>query len=356
MAPTINGMSRIKLGIVGAGFGGYGLAPAFCMDSRYELVALSTTSLESQKRAAERFGFPVVSNWKELVLSDEVDAIALAAPPLAVFEIASAALRQGKHVFAEKQLGMDCAQANNLAELADQSGLANMVDYIFPELKTWQLAKKTFDAGKIGELRHVFLDWRMESYDHQHDIEGWKTDRNLGGGVLNHFGSHVFYYLEWLFGPISELSARLLTSHDCRQTGETLAALSIAFLQGGTATVSLCNAATMGSGHRIEVSGTKGSLLLENETENPVEGFELWLGTRKEGVWNLLATENQVGKPEEQDSRVLPVARMAVRFADWISGGVTANPCFRDGARVQALLEASYLSDDNKGKSTTARA
>ena len=337
------------MGVVGAGFGGYGLTPAFRCDERFDVVAIATSSPESAQRAMQRYGIERAASWQELVASDDIDAVGIAVPPATQFEIAVAALDQGKHVLAEKPLAQDHAAAVDLAEKAETLGLANMVDFIFPELETWRKAKMLLEEGAVGDVRHAFLDWRMESYDNRHRKAGWKTESDIGGGVLNHFGCHTFYYLEWLLGSIKSLGAVISTAPDCRQTGDTLAALSMTFEQGATAAVSLSNASVCGSGHRLEIGGTEGSLALTNESLNPVEGFELRLATRKEAEWKLLATEEQPSRPEEQDSRVVPVARLAARFADWILDDVAAKPDFSNGARVQSLLEASAASNRHGG-------
>jgi len=354
MTRKTSSAQKIRLGVIGAGFGGYGLAPAFALDDRFDVIALATQSQESAQRAIDRFGLNTLTDWRTLVMSPDIDAIAVAVPPDAVYEICAAAFDQGKHVLAEKQLPPNFAEAARLAEMAEMAGLANMVDFIFPELETWRQAKELLNQGAIGTVRHAFLDWRMESFDHRHGKAGWKTDRSQGGGALNHFASHSLYNLEWLFGPIAKLSATLSTAQDCRQTGDTMAALSIVFEQGTTLAISLSNAATMGCGHRIEISGTDGSLVLANATPNPIEGFELWCGSREQGQRELLATEHQRERPEDQDPRVLPVARMVNRFGDWIVDGIPAKPDFKDGARVQALLEAAAASNRSGGGHVSA--
>ena len=210
------------------------------LDPRCEVVAIGATTAERANAAAERAGIPnAYAGWKEITSHPGIDAVAIAAPPQLQFPIAMAALANRKAVFAEKPLALTVADAQALDQAARSSQAANVVDFIFPELDTWQQARNLLQQGVIGKLRHVCLDWRMESFDHQKGLLGWKTKTSLGGGVLQHFGTHTLYYLEWLFGPIQGLLAKLFRSTDSLQDGDTFVVLAIGFAHGVSGSLTL---------------------------------------------------------------------------------------------------------------------
>src|SRR5688572_3783958 len=122
----------LRIGIVGAGFGSYGLRPAFQRDPRCVVTAMAS------------------HDWEELVRSDEIDAVAIATPPVFQPAIALAALSCGKPVFAEKPIAANLADAEKLSKAAETSKLANVVDFLFPELVTFGKAKELLDQGMIG--------------------------------------------------------------------------------------------------------------------------------------------------------------------------------------------------------------
>ncbi len=344
----VTSASAIQVGVVGAGFGGYGLTPAFRRDPRCRVVAIAASTAENGTAAAKKLDIPFGGVWQDLVGAENLEAIAIAAPPAVQPEIALAALAAGKAVFAEKPLAPTLAEAQAVAESAEESGLANMVDFIFPELETWRDAKAVLETGQLGQISHVFLDWRMESYDIRNHIDGWKNSPDQGGGVLQFFGSHSFYYLEWLLGPISMLSAVTSTAKGLALTGDTLANVSVKFASGVTGSMTLCTSAFLGTGHRLEFYGDVGTMVLGNPDSDPVRGFRLLTGTRKSGKLEVKSVENRSPKSSE-DSRVDAVARLAGRFLDWVDEGVASGPRFQDGLRAQELLNAAVSSSRDKG-------
>ena len=276
-----------------------------------------------------------------------LDAVAIATLPSQQPDIAEYALRKGIAVFAEKPLAATVEQARELEHIARASGLPNVVDFMFPELETWEMAKRLLDDGAVGKLRHVAVDWRMESYSHRKRIMNWKTDASKGGGVLQHFGCHTLHYLEHLFGPIAELSATLASAEDLGARADTLAALSLRFHSGLSGAVFLCSAATQTSVHRVEAYGSDGSLVLANPTTDPVSGFEIKMASRQSPGYAAVAVETIERNPDE-DTRVAPVSRVVSRFLDWCIDGMPTTPAFRDGLRVQELIATAHRSSAAK--------
>ena len=273
-----------------------------------------------------------------------VDAIAIAAPPAAQAEIAAAALCHSKSVFAEKPLAIDEPVARALRDDADASGLANMIDFQYPELGVFRRARQLLDHGEIGEVVQVEVRWNVETYDHKHGITTWKTDGALGGGALAHYGCHMLYYLEWFLGRIVGLSARLTSPGAYQHTGDTVAHVALEFASGAVGSAALSTVAPFGNGHSITFHGSDGALVISNPTHDPVRGFRLSVAVRGEDAFRTLAEETDTLAREQEDSRVGPVSRLAERFLGWIEAGTPAHPSFEDGRRVQALLDAAKRS------------
>ncbi len=336
--------ARVKIGIVGAGFGGYGLTPAFRHLDNCEVVAIAASNRTSSEAAAEKFGIRENCTWQEMVSAPDIDAVAIAVPPALQTEIATAAIKSGKAVFAEKPLAHNLEDAKRLATLATESGLANMVDFIFPELVTWRKARELINAGELGRIRHVFLDWRMESFDIRTGKLGWKTTQVDGGGVSSHFGAHALYYLEEMIGHLSDIAANTAIYPEAQGAGETLATISLRFRSGASGVLTLCSAALLGNHHCLEIYGEDGSMRLVNRSADPVLGFQLYFGRRDSDQMALIEEEVRTTAADSEDSRVSPVSEIAARFVDWIRSGKPARPDFQSGYRVQALLDAVYRS------------
>jgi predicted dehydrogenase/threonine dehydrogenase-like Zn-dependent dehydrogenase len=115
----------LRVGLVGAGAFARGtLIPILRSLDDVEIAAVCTRSGASAKSIADRFEVPFAStDWRELVASDDVDAIVVATPHAEHAPIAAAALRAGKAVFVEKPLAIDRAGLAEVAEAAASGAL-----------------------------------------------------------------------------------------------------------------------------------------------------------------------------------------------------------------------------------------
>lgn len=331
----------IRIGIVGLGFGTYGLLPAFRLDSRCEVTALCSTDETKARAAAKAHGVPhAFGDYRELIASGSVDAIAIATSPDAQEKIAAAALAAGIAVFCEKPMALSLEAAQKIADAANESRTPAMIDLLFPEIPAWIEGRRRVTAGELGVIRHAFIRWSLETHDIRTGISGWKTDASMGGGVISHFAPHAFYYLECFLGEISSVAAVLGNAPDLDRPGDTFASVGIEFKSGATAALNLCSAAPFSPGHRFEIHGSKGSLLLENNTRDHIRGFRLLVGKR--GALDL--TEIQFpavpSVKADVDGRVEPVSQLVKRFLDWIETGKPAKPDLADGLRTQMILDA----------------
>lgn len=306
-------MKCLRIGIVGAGFGSYGLRPAFQRDPRCEVTAIAASH-----------------DWEELVRSDEIDAVAIATPPVFQPAIALTALSYGKPVFAEKPIAANLADADKLLRAAETSKLANVVDFLFPELVTFAKAKELLDQGGIGTPLHISAEWIFWSHDHRNKVTTWRTDSHAGGGALAHFGSHMIYYMQWFFGTIVSVTARITKPFGYEHSGDTLASLMLGFENGTSGTLTVSSGTPTTPRHNIQMLGTTGSLTLSNTSGSPIS----FMLQHKDGV---------MSEPEQSgvDCRVPATSRIVKRFIDWILTGEPARPSFRDGLDVQRVLESA---------------
>ncbi len=329
----------VRIGIIGAGFGQQVHVPAFRLSSGCEVRAICASRLDRAQQAAHALGIPLATDdWQDLVADRNIDALTMAVPPSVQATIALAAAQAGKHLFCEKPLALDAAQARTIAEAARRSKVVHAIDFIFPELPAWQTARELIQSSEPGRLRHVALTWRVETTMYRASVDNWKTHVATGGGTLNNFGSHTLYYLEWLFGKIEKVNA-YLTPRQAEVDARVDA--WVEFAAGFSGTISIAADAFLGPGHRLEVYGDSGSLLLENVTSDYARGFRLSLGTRHAPQLAPVKIADDAGS---DDGRIFPVSRIAGRFIEAILRGATVSPGLEEGLRVQELLEVLRLA------------
>jgi predicted dehydrogenase len=309
------------------------------------VIALAGRDVARTAAIAQASNIPIsFGNWMELVEHPDIDAITIAAPPSLQPAIAIRALELGKAVFAEKPIATDPAGAEAMVKAALASGQANMVDYNFSAIPVWQKAKELLDEGAIGRVRHVTVNWNVESYATRMRIKNWKSDPQDGGGALGNFVSHSLHYLEWLCGSVTRLSAHLSHLPD-EPAMEAYAAVNMTFQSGAMGSIVMSCASYLGSGHRLELYGEDGTLSLINATQDYMRGFELSLARRPLALARI-EVDDPLDRSLPDDGRIAPVSRLARRFLDSIKSGQQATPGFAEGLRVQVLIDAARRANN----------
>ena len=337
---------KIGVGIVGIGFGQQVHLPAFRSHPSCKVVAICASSHARALRTSARHNIAKsYGDWRELVQDADVDVVSIATPPFIQPEIAIEALSQGKAVFCEKPLALSKTAALDMLAAAERVSLANMVDFELVEIEAFHRAKAVLDRGDIGQLRHIAVSWNVETYVNRMGLHSWKSCAEKGGGVLNSFVSHTFYYLEWFVGRIQRLTASLSSAMGDCEMGDTLAVLCLEFESGIPASLSISSHACLGTGHRVEFYGDAGALVLDNTTTDYAAGWRVQHGTRAANSLQVLHEDDR-SSVNGSDGRVVAAACLVERFVEWIATGVRSSPSFVDGLRVQDLLEAARKSHD----------
>jgi predicted dehydrogenase len=337
----------IRVGIVGCNYGRTVLLPAFRADGRCDVVALAGSDLDrTEKLAREANVAKGYGGWRPLVEDGNVDAVAIATLPALQAPIAMRALELGKPVFIEKPMASDLASARGMLRQAVLSRKPTCIDFNFHQIPVWQRAKQMLDAGAIGALRHVVVNWHVESRAIQMRMRTWKTvGGDDGGGVLGNFISHCFHYLEWFSGPLGGLSARISGLPDDPAT-ETTVAMALQYEAGPLVTLSMSCASFLGTGHRIEFFGEDGTLVLHNSSADYMRGFALSYAKRPATAFEHIAVADPADE-QYPDGRIAPASRLAKAFLDAIESGGSAQPGFAEGYRVQRLIDAARRSQQS---------
>ena len=134
-----------------------------------EVLAIAEISPQARLRAQKAHpGVVVVASANEVITSPEIDAIAVVSPVWTHYELAKAALEQGKHVFVEKPFTSTSAQGEELIELAARKNLKIMVDHTFLFTGAVRKIKQLVDDGSLGKL-YYYDSTRVNLGLFQHD-------------------------------------------------------------------------------------------------------------------------------------------------------------------------------------------
>jgi predicted dehydrogenase len=134
------------------------------------VLGVSDLSASARKRVQKAYPhLKVTSDPAELLSSTEIDAIAVVTPVWTHFELAKAALENGKHVFVEKPFTSSTAQAEELIELAARKNLKIMVDHTFLFTPAVKKIRQLLDDDALGKL-YYYDSTRVNLGLFQHDI------------------------------------------------------------------------------------------------------------------------------------------------------------------------------------------
>ncbi|WP_096084883.1 Gfo/Idh/MocA family protein [Agaribacterium haliotis] len=191
-------MKKIRWGIVSSGR----IARQFASDLQYvenaQLAAVAARRLSDAQQFSQDFNIAKAYEGYDALFNDEqIDAIYVASPHSFHFEHSKAALEAGKHVLCEKPLTISSEQCKALTDIASERGLLLMEamwTYFLPAL---QKAKSWFDAGKIGQLKHIKIDF---GYPMPYDPNSREYAAELAGGSLLDMGIYPLAICHYFSG------------------------------------------------------------------------------------------------------------------------------------------------------------
>ncbi len=160
----------LKVGVIGYGYWGPNIVRNLRGTESARVQVVCDRRPEALKRAQS--GFPEIkmsSDPKEVLESTDIDAVAVITPVWTHFELAKAALLNGKHVFVEKPFTATTEQATELVELAEKKNLKIMVDHTFLFTGAVRKIRSLVDDGVLGDL-YYYDSMRVNLGLFQHDV------------------------------------------------------------------------------------------------------------------------------------------------------------------------------------------
>jgi predicted dehydrogenase len=197
----------LKFGVIGYGYWGPNIVRNLKSLEGCQVVGICDRCPTARKRSqAAHPGVPVYSDSKELIGSSEVDAIAVITPVWTHYELAKAALENGKHVFVEKPFTSSVAQAEELINLAERKNLQIMVDHTFLFTGAVRKIRQLLTEGTLGKL-YYYDSTRVNLGLFQHDC-------NVIWDLAPHDLSIMNYLLEKDAEAISATGQTHLNGHE----------------------------------------------------------------------------------------------------------------------------------------------
>jgi myo-inositol 2-dehydrogenase / D-chiro-inositol 1-dehydrogenase len=314
-------MTKLNIGIIGAGYIGGVHAGILARDERVNIAAVHDVSPDAAQRLADICGARAAQSSHDVI--ESCDAVYITTPNTRHTELAIAAAQAGKHVFCEKPMATSLPEAQTVLEAAGKSDAVFQMGHnrrfapVYTELK--RLLKETH----LPHSAHVKMN-RGELLQPQ-----WIGDPQITGGFLYETTIHMFDMLRFLFGEITMLQA-LGSSHEYAEIDDFSVLLQ--FAGGMHATfASSADASWLFPFERVEVF-CHHSTITTREMESLVYN-EALDGRNIEQSMHQLAKEEKWGYLQEDQS-----------FVDSITFGLPPAVTAEDGYKSVELVEGCYRS------------
>lgn len=384
----MNTQSKTRYGMVGGGEGAFIGAVhrmAAALDGEFALVCGAFSSdADRNRRSADALGLDSDRAYPTLhaLLAAEValpadqrmEALAIVTPNHLHAPMAIAALDAGFHVFSEKPMALNLAEALAIEAAVSRSGKLYGLAFTYSGYPLITEAQARVARGDFGAVRLVQVEYSQGWLSLPIDRDGnkqaeWRTDpaRAGLGGCLGDIGTHAFQLAEHVSGlTVEQLSADVTAHVRGRRLDDDVAAL-LRFAGGARGVLKASQvAAGDENGLRLRIHGEKGGLDWSQMEPNTLT--LRWLDRPMEviraggpGLDALTAAQfrTPAGHPE---GYIEAFANLYRSFGRAVRAGATASPApgaagwfpgIGDGLRTMAFVEAAIENSGGDAKWTS---
>jgi UDP-N-acetyl-2-amino-2-deoxyglucuronate dehydrogenase len=256
----------VGFGIIGTGMISKFHARAIGDARGAKLIACYNRTPAKAEKFAEEFGCKAYGTLDKMLADPKVNAVTITTASGAHMEPAVAAARAGKHVIIEKPLEITLKRCDAIINECEKHGVKLSTVFQSRFHDSSLKLKLAVDAGRFGKmtLGDAYVKWwRSQEY---YDSGAWRgTWRLDGGGALMNQAIHTVDLLMWLMGPVEKVQAFTATLAHERIEVEDVAAATLTFANGALGVIEASTGVYPGFLKRIELHGTQGSAVLEEE-------------------------------------------------------------------------------------------
>lgn len=285
----------------------------------------------------------------DAVESGLYDAIANTTPDAAHFATTMDAISAGLHVFCEKPLATNAADADQMTEAANLAGIVHGVNLTYRNVSALQKARDMIVAGVLGDIRHFEAAY-LQSWLTQPAWGDWRTDDKWlwrlstahgSTGVLGDIGIHILDFACFAAGSdIRSLACKLKTFD--KAPGNRIGSYHLDANDSMVMTAELTSGATgvlhasrFATGHMNDLSlrvfGTKGGMIVTNQ--GPLGTLSVCAGEdSRTAAWRSIDLE--------------PIATNYHRFTGAVISKEKMMPDFGVAARLQAVIDGALRSNE----------
>jgi len=234
----------LRAGILGTGFMGQTHAKKLAGMDGVTITAICDVNLESAeglKKSVKADTAVVYNSFDTMLEKSALDVLYVCLPPFAHTDQVIKAAQKGIHLFLEKPIAPNEANAQKMVQAIEKAGVISQVGYHMRFRKGVSQLKELIDQNKAG--RATLMEGRFWC-----NFAGgaWWRDKNRSGGQVYEQVIHLYDLGLYLFGPaakVSGLCANLTHADQSDYTIEDTSAALISFKNGAMGTITGSNCA-----------------------------------------------------------------------------------------------------------------
>lgn len=367
-------MAPIGIGMLG--YGGIGKLHALAYRAipglypgkvPFTLAAVCTRSDASAEIALREGGFDHSRrSIADLVADPAVAVIDCVLPNDAHREAILAALGAGKHVYCEKPLALNGAEARELAEAATGSSGRLGMTFNYRFFPAVMRAKRLMAEGALGEIYSFEFEYLHSGYQDASRPLSWRMQGELsGGGALVDLGAHAIDLARHLLGDFAEVNATTKTWIDSRPlakgsaekgpvTVDDAAWITARLASGAIGSFFFSRFATGAADDlRFRIEGSKGALRFDLMDANWLYHFDATKPEAERGWLRLETIQSYPGASVPPARSIVGWERSHAenqyRFLLAVAEGREPSPGLADGLAVNLVMDAAYESAKKGG-------
>jgi predicted dehydrogenase len=221
-----------------------------------EISAIASRDLNNAKQAAQRLGISkAYGSYEELIADKEIEAIYNPLPNHLHLPWTVRAAEAGKHVLCEKPIGLNVAEARQLLDTRNRTGMKIQEAFMVRTHPQWIMTQELIKSGRIGDLHAItcFLSY------FNRDRANIRNKPETGGGALLDIGCYPINLSRFIFG-VEPTRVLGLIEQDPEMGTDRLTSAILDF-PGGQATFT-CSTQLVPY-QRMQLCGTRGRIEVE---------------------------------------------------------------------------------------------
>lgn len=258
-------MNEVGFGIVGGGMIGAVQAAAIEQINGAKLVAVCGRDEKRSAEFAARFGAVGYTDYDKFLAHPGLQIINICTPSGTHAELGIRAAEAGKNVLVEKPIEINLQQADALISACERAEVKLGVIFQSRFLPAVQRIKQAVDEGRLGRLMigDAFVKWYRAP---EYYADSWHGTLSLdGGGALINQAIHTVDLLRWIMGPVETAFAMKSALRYPHIEAEDTLVGTVKFQNGALGVVQAATSAKPGFKRRLEISGERGSIILDGD-------------------------------------------------------------------------------------------